>query len=86
MDKAFFILIVIPFILVTGIIIHNFQISTPESRQAAELTKYEITIGMSDYYANSYINTNGILSFHDVLRDVDETFINQSFEVKAHNQ
>jgi len=57
--------------------------STPESRRASESAKYHIESGISDYYVNSYTQTNGVVTFHDILRNEDVTLINQSFTVKA---
>jgi len=82
MDKSFFFLIIVPFGLLVFGILHVLNTTTSESRHAATVAKYEITVGITDYYANSYTNTNNTLTFHDVLRDEDETFVGKSFSVK----
>ncbi len=78
-------LVGIPLILFIAGILYSLDTTTSESRQMASVAKYQITVGMSDYYANSYTQTNGILSFHDVLRDIDENFIGKSFSIKNNN-
>ncbi len=82
MDKSFFFLIIIPFGLLVGGILYTLDTTTSESRQAANEAKYQIMVGVSDYYVNDYTYTNNTLTFHDKLRNEDETFVGRSFSVK----
>ena len=77
-----------PFLIFVVLAIFGFLLvvalgtTTSESRQAAETARYKIGVGMSEYYVNSYTQTNNCLKFHDVLRDEDEVFFDKSFTVK----
>ncbi len=68
-------------LLCGGAVIYEYISTSPEERAAATQSKYVLNIGMSSFYVNSFTNSNGSLSFHDVLRDENFTFVGKSYSV-----
>lgn len=64
-------------------ILQNTENTTPETRAQALESKYFMGKGLTVYHFDSFIYTNNTLTFFDIARQQEFTFIGQKFDIQT---